>query len=70
MCLAGAVVAPWSLTQGVAGLNPFTVMNSVKTFRKNSDRPMVMYHEYQQTIGTFKENNTRFLNIKRMLKFG
>ena len=46
MCLVGVVVACWSLTQEVAGrqvLNPFTVMtnilslNSVKTFRKNSD---------------------------------
>ena len=45
MCLAGAVVASWSLTQEVAGSSPFTVMtnilsvnvlNSVKTFRKNS----------------------------------
>ena len=40
MCLAGAVVASWSLTQELEGLNPFTVMtnilslNSVKT---NSD---------------------------------
>ena len=44
MCFAGAVVASWSLTQEVAGSNPFTVYkffwlnsaNSVKTFRKNS----------------------------------
>ena len=43
MCLAGSVVASWSLTQEVAGSNPFTVMtkifilnspNSVKKFRK------------------------------------
>ena len=26
MCLAGAVVASWSLTQDAAGSNPFTVM--------------------------------------------
>ena len=26
MCLAGPVVAPWSLTQVVAGSNSFTVM--------------------------------------------
>ena len=26
MCLAGTVIAYWSLTQEVAGLNPFTVM--------------------------------------------
>ena len=26
MCLAGAVVASWSLTQEVAGSSPFTVM--------------------------------------------
>ena len=29
MCLAGAVVAPWSLTQEVAGSNPFTVMTNI-----------------------------------------
>ena len=42
MCLAGTVVVPWSLTQELAGSNPFTVrtiilsLNSVKTFRENS----------------------------------
>ena len=45
MCLAGAVVVSWSLTQEVAGWSSCTVMtnifvtelgNSVKTFRKNS----------------------------------
>ena len=43
MCLAGTVVASWSLAQGVTGSNPFTViflslnlLNSMKTFRENS----------------------------------
>ena len=41
MCLAGAVVASWSLTQEVEGLSLFTVMtnvfvNSVKTYGENS----------------------------------
>ena len=44
-CLAGAMVASWSLTQEVAGLNPFNEnyfltlnsLNSVKTLRKNSN---------------------------------
>ena len=42
VCLAGTVVASWSLTQEVAGSSPFAVktnilpLNSVKTFRKNS----------------------------------
>ena len=41
MCLAGAVVASWSLIQDVAGSRPFNdkyllLLNSVKTFRKNS----------------------------------
>ena len=45
MCLAGAVVVSWSLTQKVAGLSSLVVMtnivslnslNPVKTFRKNS----------------------------------
>ena len=46
MCLAGALVASWSLTQEVAGLSPFTVMRYIfvtefaefsETFRKNSN---------------------------------
>ena len=43
ICLVGTVVASWFLTQMVVGLNPFTVttnilsLNSVKTFRKNSN---------------------------------
>ena len=45
ICLVGAVVASWSLTQEVAGSRPFTVMTiffitefseSRETFRKNS----------------------------------
>ena len=42
MCLAGAVVASWFLTQEVEGWSPFTAMtnilslNSVKTSRKKS----------------------------------
>ena len=44
MCLAGTVVASWSLTQEVAGSNPFTVITNIfvtefaefsETFRKN-----------------------------------
>ena len=43
MCLACAVVASWSLTQEMAGSNPFRVItiflspNSVKTLRENSN---------------------------------
>ena len=46
MCLAGAVVASWSLIQEVAGLSPFTVMTNIfvtefiefnETFMKNSN---------------------------------
>ena len=29
MCLAGAMVPSWSLTQNVAGLSPFTVMTNI-----------------------------------------
>ena len=44
MCLACTMVASWCLTQEVAGSSPFTdkcflslnLLNSVKTFRKNS----------------------------------
>ena len=39
MCLAGTVVASWSLTQEVEGLNPFTVMTNtfVTEFAKLSE---------------------------------
>ena len=37
MCLAGAVVAFWSLIHEMAISSPFTVMtNSMKTFKENS----------------------------------
>ena len=45
MCLAGTVLASWSLTQEMAGSSPLTVMthfnplnsiNSMKTFDENS----------------------------------
>ena len=29
MCLAGVMVASWSLTQEVEGLNPFTVITNI-----------------------------------------
>ena len=40
MCLTGPVVKAWSVTQDVAGSNPFNEkyllsLNSVKTFRNN-----------------------------------
>ena len=56
MCLAGTVVASWSLTQEVAGSNPFTVMTNIfvtefseftETFRENSN---VTGHKHFQTL--------------------
>ena len=29
MCLAGTVVASWSVTQDVTGLSPFTIMTNI-----------------------------------------
>ena len=38
MCLTGAVIESWSLTQEVAGSSPFTLMRIIfETFRKNSN---------------------------------
>ena len=58
MCVAGAVVASWSLTQEVAGgrFEPFycndkyllslnSAINSVKTFRDNSNVKQFYYNE-------------------------
>ena len=53
MCLAGIVVACWCQTQEVTGSSPFTVMtdifvtdslNSVKTFRKNSNETELQFN--------------------------
>ena len=41
MCLPGAVVACWFLTQGVAGSNPFTVMINILNFE---------FAEFKETI--------------------
>ena len=51
-CLADAVVAPWSLTQEVAGSSPFNdnylsslnSLNSVKTFGKNPNQSVSPKH--------------------------
>ena len=37
MCLAGAVVSSWSLTQEVAGMNPFTVMTHIFVIESNEN---------------------------------
>ena len=53
MCLAGAVVSSWSLTQEVAGLSTFTVTTNIfvaklgETFRKNSIGPHSLTLERQ-----------------------
>ena len=52
ICHADAVVASWSLTQEVAGSSPFNdnylfslnTLNSVKTFRKNSNQSVCPKH--------------------------
>ena len=38
MCLAGAVVASWSLTQEMIGLNPFIVMTNIFVIEFNEFR--------------------------------
>ena len=47
LCLAGAIVASWSLTLETAGLtsfkNNFWSLNSLKTFRENSNNPQKSY---------------------------
>ena len=53
ICLAGAVVASWSLTQEMAGLSPFIVMtnifslNSGKIFKENS----IKVQEMNEKVG-------------------
>ena len=51
MCLAGAVVESWSLTQVVEGstllmtnILSLNLLNSVKTFRKNSTDSCIRHH--------------------------
>ena len=69
MCLAGTVVAFWSLMQEMAGSSLFLSMNSVKTFRENSIVPhcklldlygvyyyMIKYSSGSRIISTFQRN--------------
>ena len=50
MCLADPVAASWSLTQEVAGVNPFTVMTNIfvtefSQFKgKNLGKTEMLYH--------------------------
>ena len=53
MCLAGLVVASWSLRQEDAGSSPFTVMTNI--FRMNS----------MNSVKTFKENSNMRINKDR-----
>ena len=68
MCLGGAVMASWSLAQEAAGSNPFNdtyflSLNSVKTFRKNSNEKKVRT-AYLRSIREFElpreDNRTNF----------
>ena len=60
MCLAGAVVASWSLTLEVAGLNPFIVMTNIlvtefsefkESFRKNNATETVQWRTTEDHRG-------------------
>ena len=48
MCLAGAVVASWSLTQEVAGSSPFTVMTNI--FSSNSPKSVKKLEKTQLVL--------------------
>ena len=45
MCLAGAMVAPWYLTQDVASSSPFTVMTNIA---------VTEFAEFIENIGRIK----------------
>ena len=68
MCLVGTVVASWSLTQGVAGPSPFTVMTNIfvtrfsefsEIFRKNYNdtRKKWMMRAHFETQDLNQKNN-------------
>ena len=68
MCLAGAMVASWSLTQEMAGSNPFTVMTNIfvtefteisETFRK------ISIDKVKQTITMQR----RYYSMRKFVKF-
>ena len=52
MCLAGAVLACWSLTQEVAVLSPFTVMRNifVTGFREHLEKTQIRISKYSSII--------------------
>ena len=57
MCLVGAVVAFWSLIQEGAGLSPINdlflllnSLNSVNTFRKNSNMTLISKFRIQSNM--------------------
>ena len=66
MCLAGAVIASWSLTQEVAGLSSFNVMTNIfvtefsETFRKNS----IVTHCLQSSLVHWKLSTPRMNIVK------
>ena len=61
ICLAGAVVASWSLMEEVTGSSPFAVMtnrsflslNSGKTFRENSNE-FILYKSHRLVVKRFE----------------
>ena len=68
MCLAGAVIAPWSLTQEVADSNPFTVLTNIfrralKTFRENSIKAYIFGNSLSCCLHMISKNkDVKFLN--------
>ena len=64
ICLPGAVVESWSLTQEVAGSSPFTVMRNIFVTEYIPDK-LVELNEFNNILKW--ENSTKSHNHKRMV---
>ena len=55
LCLAGAVVASWSLTQEVAGSNTFTIMKSILVTEFGEFNESFRFSLHQESASTLRQ---------------
>ena len=70
MCLAGTVVAFWSLTQEMAGSNPFTVMTNifVTEFSEFSENSIPLFSHHIRCVEIIPSVSPQRLSKQRLFK--
>ena len=67
MCLAGAVVVSWCLTQEVASSNPFNDKHVLETFREKYQAilpiPPIKYNSLRDSICSILEMSRQIIDI-------